>query len=257
MQEHSGPATPDQSPFTRQGSNGEAVLVIHGFTSGPASMRPWAQALAEAGYTVSLPLLPGHGTSWQDLAATPYTEIVAAVTREYEALAARHARVYVCGLSMGGALALYLAATHSPAGIVLVNPGLTFDNPAAKIAGVLRFVLPSVKAIADDIALPGVSEGAYPRTPVAGVYQLGKLFGAVIDRLPRVACPVLLYRSDTDHVVPESSVTALRRGLGPAAPLTIKALARSYHVATLDYDAEEIFSGSISFFKSLGGADSA
>lgn len=257
MHDTGGPAALDQTPFIHQGSNGDAVLVLHGFTSGPASMRPWADALAAAGYSVSLPLLPGHGTSWQDLATTPFTDIVAAVAREYESLAARHARVFVCGLSMGGALALHLASSHSPAGLVLVNPGLTFDQAAARFAGALRFVVPSVNAIADDIAMPGNSEGAYTRTPVAGVHQLGKLFRATIDRLPRVSCPVLVYRSETDHVVPESSITALQRGLGPTAPLTIRRLPRSYHVATLDYDAQEIFAGSISFIQSLGGAERA
>lgn len=257
MQDTGGPAALDQTPFTHRGTNGEAVLVIHGFTSGPASMRPWAEALAAAGYSVSLPLLPGHGTRWQDLARTPYTQILGAAVAEYESLAARHERVYIAALSMGGALALHLASSHSPAGLVLVNPALSFNQLAARFAGALRFVVPSVNAIADDIAMPGPTEGAYPRTPVAGVYQLGKLFHATIDRLPRVSCPVLVYRSETDHVVPESSIAALRRGLGPAAQLTVTRLANSYHVATLDYDAQEIFSGSVSFLQSLGGAERA
>ncbi|PQZ88606.1 esterase [Arthrobacter sp. MYb227] len=236
-------------PFHYQGTNGEAVLVIHGFTAGPASMLPWAQAIADAGYTVDLPVLPGHVTSWQQLAKTPYRQIVAAVERAYEALAAKHTRVYVAGMSMGGALALHLGSTHAPAGLALINPGLTIASPVAKFSGALRFVVPSIPSIANDIAKPGGDEHAYDRTPIGGVHELRKLFKATIASLPKITCPIIVFRSDQDHVVPESSVEALHKGLTPAVELRVRRLPRSYHVATLDYEAEEIFAESIEFFK--------
>ena len=210
------PAAGPNAPFHHAGSNGAAVLVIHGFTAGPAGLLPWARAFADAGYTVSLPLLPGHGTRWQDLAATKHTEIIDAVHREYSALAATHARVFVAGLSMGGALALHLASTHAVAGLALVNPGLTLDSPLAPFTGVLRYLSPTVAAIANDIAKPGGDEHAYDRTPVAGVHELRKLFRDTIKRLPRISAPVVVFRSDTDHVVPESSNRNLRPPEPPA-----------------------------------------
>lgn len=245
---HSAP----NAPFRHEGSNGEAVLVIHGFTAGPAGLLPWAKAFAEAGYTVDLPLLPGHGTSWQDLAQTPYTAITGAVERAYEALAARHARVYVAGLSMGGALALHLGETHAPAGLALVNPGLTIGSPVAKLSGVLRFVVPSVAAIANDIAKPGQDEHAYDRTPIGGVHELRKLFRETAAGLSKISAPVLVFRSEQDHVVPESSIEVLRAGLKDAVDLRIRRLPRSYHVATLDHEADQIFGESIEFFRKLG-----
>ncbi len=245
------PADGPNAPFHHDGTNGEAVLVLHGFTAGPAGLLPWARALAAAGYTVDLPLLPGHGTGWQDLAGTKYTRILDEVHQRYAALAATHSRVFVAGLSMGGALALHLASSHAVAGLALVNPGLTIASRLAPFSGALRFVAPSVAAIANDIAKPGGDEHAYDRTPVAGVHELRKLFRDTIARLGSVTAPVMVFRSDTDHVVPESSLEVLRAGLRAGVHLEVKRLTRSYHVATLDYEAEEIFARSIEFFQEV------
>ena len=245
----------------RAGSSPDAVLLIHGFTSGPRSVLPWAEALSDAGFPVSVPLLPGHGTRWEDLSRTPRAAWIAAVEREFDALQATHRRVFACGLSMGGTLALRLAAARGVAGVVVANPALTFANPAARFAGLLHRVRPTVPAIANDIALPGQDEGAYALTPVAAVRQLGLLMAETRVLLPRVDAPVLAYRSAVDHVVPESSIAALRAGLDGAPrqgaprqkrPLQVRPLPNSYHVATLDHDAATLFSGTIEFIRSNG-----
>ncbi|MFL4478566.1 alpha/beta hydrolase [Paeniglutamicibacter sp. ORCA_105] len=246
------PAAPGpNAPFHHAGTNGAAVLVLHGFTAGPAGLLPWAGAFADAGYTVSLPLLPGHGTRWQDLAATKHTAIIDAVRQEFATLAATHRRVYVAGLSMGGALALHLASTHAVAGLALVNPGLTLASPLAPFTGVLRHLSPTVAGIANDIAKPGGDEHAYARTPVAGVHELRKLFRETISRLPQVKAPVLVFRSNTDNVVPESSLDVLCARLDAGVHLEVNRLTRSRHVATLDYEAESIFARSIAFFQEV------
>ena len=109
-------------PFSAAGGP-EGVLVLHGFTGNPQSMRPLAEAMADAGFTVELPLLPGHGTSIEDMVTTRWADWSAAAERAYEELAARCSAVVVAGLSMGGTLTLWLAERHPEiAGIVLVNP---------------------------------------------------------------------------------------------------------------------------------------
>lgn len=257
--EFSTPAPPDAAAgFRVRGTNGDAVLLIHGFTSGPRSMRPWADAVLEAGYSVSLPVLPGHGTRWEDLAATGHAAWTAAVEDEFEALAGTHRRVFVAGLSMGGTLALHLGIRRDPAGIVLVNPALSMVDRTAPLAGVLKRFVASVPAIANDIARPGQDEGAYRRTPVAAVHELRRLIAATRRRLDEVRAPVLAYRSLTDHIVSERGLDALRRTLVGMHPsglprLQLRFLERSFHVATLDYDADALFAGSVDFFNRLGG----
>jgi carboxylesterase len=197
-----------------------------------------------------MPLLPGHGTSWQELARTRWTQWHAALDDAFLELDARCDHVFAAGLSMGGALALRIAATRPVSGVILVNPGLVIDDPRAPLAGILKLVLKSTPAIANDILKPGVDEGAYPRTPVAAAHELNKMFKDTIRLLPRVTAPVRVFRSTVDHVVSDSSIVALRRGLVNAR-LTLTALENSYHVATLDNDAEEIFQGSVDFIRAV------
>ena len=200
-------------------------------------------SLAGAGFAVRLPLLPGHGTSWQELARTRWQDWHAALTLPTWSLTEECDVVVMAGLSMGGALALRIAATRPVAGVVVVNPGLVIDDPRAPLAGILKFVLKSTPAIANDILKPDMDEGAYPRTPVAAAHELNKMFKDTVRLLPRVTAPVRVFRSTVDHVVSESSMVALRRGL-TNAPLEVIRLENSYHVATMDNDApSEIFRG--------------
>ncbi|QCB98176.1 alpha/beta fold hydrolase [Arthrobacter sp. PAMC25564] len=243
--------TPFNSPFTGTGPR-TGVVVSHGFTGSPHGVRAWAQSLAAAGYAVRMPLLPGHGTSWQELARTRWQDWHTALDAAYLELAAECEHVVVAGLSMGGALALRIAATRPVAGTVVVNPGLVIDDPRAPLAGILKFVLRSTPAIANDIRKPDTDEGAYPRTPVAAAHELNKMFKDTVQLLPRISAPVRVYRSTVDHVVSDKSIRALRRGL-THAPLEVIRLENSYHVATMDNDAPEIFRGTAEFIRAVTG----
>lgn len=250
--------SPYSSPFKGEGPR-IGVVLSHGFTGSPHGLRTWAHAFAAAGFAVRMPLLPGHGTSWQELARTTWQQWHAALDDAYLELDAECDYVFAAGLSMGGALALRIAATRPVAGVVLVNPGLVIDDPRAPLAGILKLVMKSTPAIANDILKEGMDEGAYPRTPVAAAHELNKMFKDTIRILPRVTAPVQVYRSTVDHVVSDSSIVALRRGL-THAPLELVRLENSYHVATMDNDADRIFAGSVDFIRSVvstAGAASA
>ncbi len=223
------------------------VLFCHGFTAGPTSVREWAEVTAAAGHRVSLPRLPGHGTIWQELAVTHWRDWYDAADAAYRDLSDQCDHVFVAGLSMGGALALRLAEHHTDvAGLVLVNPALGAVDRLNVLAPVLRHVVPTRPAIGSDIAQPGQVEPAYDLTPVAAVATLRRLWADVRSCLDLVTCPIVVFRSRADHIVPASSTETILRQVS-SLDVTERVLEDSYHVATMDHDRATIFNETLAF----------
>jgi carboxylesterase len=224
------------------------VLVIHGFTGSPQSMRPLAVAIAGAGFAVELPRLPGHGTAMEDLLPVGWADWSAAVEGVYRGLAARCDRVGVVGLSMGGALAVWLAATHPEIG-ALVTINAAVEPGGAELAKMGRDLLAAgtdvLPGIGSDIAKPDTEEVCYPGLPVAPMITMVEAVDELAPLVPGITCPALVFSSVEDHVVPPSAGAWLAAHLsGPVETVTLE---RSFHVATLDYDAELIETRSVAF----------
>jgi carboxylesterase len=245
---------PGAEPFSSDGGP-VGVLLCHGFTGSPQSMRPWAEFLAGAGLTVSVPRLPGHGTVWQEMNRTRSEDWFAEAERSFELLRAKTDELFVMGLSLGGCIALRMAELRGAtvSGVVVVNPSLTADTKLFALAPVMKLFVPSLKGIGSDIKKQGVQELSYFRVPVKAAATLPRLWRATQAGLGQLSQPVLAYRSSTDHVVGPASMRLLRDAL-PAGQLTVRELANSYHVATLDNDAEEIFTGSLDFVRAHSAA---
>ncbi|HKA84465.1 MAG TPA: alpha/beta fold hydrolase [Acidimicrobiales bacterium] len=237
---------PGAEPWSAPGGP-HGALVIHGFTGNPQSMRGLAEALHGAGYAVELPLLPGHGTSVDDMIETGWGDWSTAAEAAYEDLAARVDRVVVAGLSMGGALALWLAARHPEiAGVVCVNPVVVVgDELVDGIRQTVEGGVDRIPAIGGDLADPAAHEMAYDATPLRPLLSLADVAAETVDELAKIACPVLLMTSPQDHVVdPHNSDVIAAQVSGPVERVTLE---RSYHVATLDYDKDLILERAIEF----------
>jgi carboxylesterase len=248
---------PHADPFFSDGtpdSSGRrvGVLLSHGFTGSPASMVPWGQYLAEQGYAVSVPLLPGHGTTWQEMCGTTFQDYEDALEEEFDTLAARADVVVVGGLSMGGCLALSLAERRPAdvAGLVLVNPAVASTNKQLLAVPLLKHLVKAMPAIGNDIKKPGVSEYAYDKTPLKPLHSMVRAWKQVRADLPKVTAPVLLFRSAGDHVVDPSSARLILAGVS-STDTSERVLENSYHVATLDNDAAQIFEESADFIRKV------
>lgn len=240
---------PGAEPFSRDAGRA-GVLLCHGFTGTPASLRPWAEYLADAGLTVSVPRLPGHGTTWQEMNRTRSEDWLAEAQRSFEVLRGKADEIFLMGLSLGGCIALRMAELRGDAvrGVVVINPSLAPDTKLFLLAPVMKLLVPSLKGIGSDIKKPDTKELAYDRVPVKAAATLPRLWRATVAGLDRVSQPVLAYRSTEDHVVGPASMRLLTAAL-PAGRLTVRDCANSYHVATLDNDAAAIFSGSLEFVR--------
>jgi esterase/lipase len=226
------------------------VLLCHGFTSTPQSMGGWAEHLAAAGFTVRCPLLPGHGTRWQDANASTEEDWYGELSAALDDLLGRCAAVVVAGLSMGGTLALRLAERRPDdvAALVLVNPSLLTERRDARLLPVLARVFPAWAPIASDIKKPGTTELAYPRLPTRAAVALSRLWAAVRADLGAVRAPLLVFRSVVDHVVEPASTRLLLAEVG-STDTTEVLLHESFHVATLDNDAPAVFARSVEWIR--------
>lgn len=248
------PVLPHAQPFSAAGG-ATGVLLVHGFTGSPASMRPWADQLAAEGFTVELPRLPGHGTSWQEMNKTQWTDWYSEASHGLDMLTSSCDEVFVAGLSMGGCLALRLAEQRPDdvAGVIVVNPSVTDSNRRLVAVPLLKRFVASTKGLINDIKKPGVDEYGYERVPLRALDSLRALWKVTLADLPKVTAPLLVFRSVEDHVVEPLSTQLIIQRVS-SRDVSERVLDESYHVATLDNDAPTIFAESTDFVRKVTSA---
>lgn len=229
------------------------VLMVHGFTGSPASMRPIGEGLAADGLSVEGIRLPGHGTDVEDLRARRWTEWVDAAAAGLDTLRDRCRTVVTFGQSMGASVVLSLATSrpHEVDGIALTNP-YVFDRRLLAVPIGSRF-LKDVKGVANDIAKPGQDERGDVVMPVPAIAQMSAMMKHVRAALPQIRQPIVVFRSGTDHVVPPSNAEkVLARIASPRRELV--PCPNSYHVVTLDFDAPLVQERVLAFARALDAA---
>lgn len=240
---------PEAHPFSFTGGS-DGVLVLHGYTSNPASMRPMAERLASAGFTVELPRLPGHGTSVEDLMDHAWTDFATAALAAFDGLAARCERVAIVGLSLGGGLGAYVAEERPDvAAIVFIN---AWVKPFARemlegLDALLEAGLETIDGVGGDVKRAGAVESSYRATPLASAKTVMAGLAPVHERLSSIAAPSLVFSSREDHVITSDNSDDLEAMLsGPVERIWLE---DSYHVATLDNDQEFIEHTTVTFLQ--------
>ena len=229
---------PNSAGFTLSGGK-IGVLVIHGFTGSPVTIKPWANYLNQIGYTVSAPCLPGHGSTWQEMNQTSWQDWYEAVEKSFLELKSKCDRVFVAGFSMGGALALRLSQIRGSEieGLLLLNPSVHDRRWFLKLTPILKLIIPSLKKGPTDIAAPNPPLHSYGRTPLKALDSLRKLWQLVERDLYLIDLPVMVAYSINDHAVdPENSMTVIDNIFSVDIREVI--FEKSFHNVPLDYDAD-------------------
>ncbi len=257
-------SVPGAEPFSARGNGARGsvgVVVVHGFTANPIGTRPLGLRLAAQGYSVEVPLLPGHGTSARDLARTRYADWRRTVVNAIATLRRGCDDVVLVGHSMGGSITLDLAgsADQPLAGAVVINSlVLEREEAIARAAPVLQYVIPFVpRDVAgmptDDLAKPGVDEHAYAWVSARAAQSYIAELPRIRDGLANVTCPVLVVTSPEDHTVDPANGDAIAEGLTSAERVERFETPRSFHVPLLDYDAEVLEERIIAFVADVTG----
>lgn len=225
---------PHVHPWRVDGTNGEAVVLLHGYTGSPAHWRPLGQALNEEGYTVVCPALAGHGTSLEEMRRTDKEDWLASA---YDAVgdAQNHDKIHLAGLSMGGLLALIVAPDVGAASVTTINSPVEVHNWRIHFS---RLMSPLVKyTFWDDMEPPDpeVAEYwvAYEGAPLATNDDLMALAPIALKAARRVSVPALVIQSVTDETVKPVSAKHIVRALG--GPTSVVWLDDARHVAILDH----------------------
>jgi carboxylesterase len=244
---------PGAEPYSFAG-DGQGVLVLHGFTGNPVSIRALTQASPAAGFSVELPRLPGHGTTIEDLMTTSWADWSSAALAAYDELAGRSERVAVVGLSMGGGLAALIAESRPEVvGCVFINPWFRPLNPEL-LDGLEQLIaagVETIEAVGSDIKKEGPSEAAYDATPLVCTKSACDGLTVVREDLGKITVPSLLLTSRIDHTVNwERGEDLVERSSGPVTQVWLE---DSYHVATLDNDAALVESSTVAFLQDVLG----
>lgn len=242
---------PNSAGFTLKGGR-TGILMIHGFIGSPISITPWAQSLNDAGLTVCVPRLPGHGTTPSDMNKTRWEDWYLEVESEFIKLSAQCDRIFVAGFSMGGALALRLAQIRGSEidGMILLNASIYDERKIFYLLPLISKVLPMLPGGDTDVSKPGAPLHTYNKIPLKALNSLRKLWKLVERDLYLVDLPLMVAYSVNDHVVhPVCSETIIDNVFSVDIREVI--FEESFHNVALDYEADILAEESLIFIEEV------
>jgi len=248
---------PTAEPFFFPGGR-IGCLLIHGFTGSPKEMRTMGEDLHRRGYTVLGVRLAGHATQPDDMLHIRWQDWLLSVEDSLCLLEGAAERIFVCGLSMGGALALMTAARFPVAGVVAMStPYELPPNPLLRFLPALQHIKPRVsKTGSGDWVDPQAAEGHvdYPYYPSRAILTLNKLLAEMRSDLPKVTAPVFLIHSRDDRAVPFRHMEKIYLALG-SEHKEMLLIEQSGHVIVRDQQRGQVFEAVDKFVQTVGNSD--
>jgi carboxylesterase len=238
---------PGAEPYYKEGSK-VGILLIHGLTASPQSMRYLAERYTEAGLSVAMPRLTGHGTSPADLATATARDWMADIQQALAWLQVRCTSLFVSGSSIGGTLSLLLAGLYPPLfqGVIPINAGIFVNNSNLVKFAFLPDAPTEVHGVSGDVKQEGASDNAYPVLPTAVLQHAAAIFKVTEEMLPCIVCPALIVTSRVDHVVPPTNGLFIYERIASEEKRLLW-LEDSYHFATVDNDKDRIVEETLTF----------
>ncbi len=245
----SSPVQVDPSPFDLGGETRAAALCLHGLTGTPYEVRPLGEAMAASGIRAVGPWNPGHDTTPEDLAGTTYEQWVEAAREHFRKLRERHERVFIVGMSMGGLLALTLAAEEEVDALVVVGTPLRLSWPITLSVPLLKYLRPFLEKsggsdIRDDAAR--ARHPGYKQMPLASVHELLHLQRRVQHGLKRVSAPILVAHGALDKTANPANAREIFDCVSSAVK-EISILEASGHVCPVDIDGPTLAAATAEF----------
>lgn len=234
----------DPSAFFLEGGL-VGVLLIHGFTGSPPEMRLVGDYLYQRDCTVSGPLLPGHGTTVDDMNRRQWTEWTNCVEEALADLQARCEKAFVGGLSMGSVLTLYLTAHHPELpGVILYSPAVWPADRLIYLTPVLKYLIrkkPKSDESDSDLTDPeaDLRLWSYKDNPVFAAHEFLRLLRRVRRALPQITCPMLIIHSTLDTAIHPNSARLTYERVG-SADKELVTLRNSGHCITVDSEWEAV-----------------
>lgn len=227
-------------PFYYTGGK-TGILLVHGFTGTPSEMRPMGEFFHSKGYSVYAPLLAGHGTNPEELRTTSWHDWWETVYQTYQCMKAEGMeKIVAVGLSMGGALTLYLASKENLQGVVTLCSPIWVRDKRAKYANYLQYIVPYVPKRKKKPAFIEKYLASYDRTPLRSVENLNRLIREVRSILSEVTTPALIVQSRHDETVDPKSAPYIYDHISSE----VKKLSwyeKSSHIITLDKERKKLF----------------
>jgi carboxylesterase len=241
------------------GDGPRGALLLHGFAGTPPELRRLGEHLAAHGWRCHAPALPGHAATPEALERVSWTEWGEASLAAFDELARSCATVVVAGQSMGGALALHVAANDMRVAAVASLATPLWLN------GRLHHLLPVIKRVmrwhrpGDDVDLwnpEAVDElHSYGLRSLRAIHELKKLLAAVRNEVAQIRAPVLVLHGGRDRTVDPRCADELVKRLVCSESVDQHVYPRSGHAISVDVDRDAINARVLDWFERwTGGA---
>ena len=229
------------------------MLFFHGFTGSPYEARDFSSYFAKQGYSISVPLLPGHGTRPDDLMNTKWQDWYLFAESEYFVLKKKLKSVILVGQSMGGSLALSLAAHHSIDAVVSLAGAVFLKDWRLRLLPIAKKLLNyQYKSKGPDVSLKEVKKNSasYHKYPIKSVEEFLNLLKFTKENLNLIKDPLMLIHSKRDHTVTYENLDYIFNNVSSVIKNKIT-LQNSYHIISLDQEKTAVFQNIFNFLKEL------